>query len=303
MAAFIAKRQYLHATKSLTSAIALGDGPLRQVEGLKDLRKDLASKKNLLYNRLHEELNRYLYHMPMHEFLSQFERHGSTRTSNGLAAVSASPFQRNVLRKSAERAEANSKVRKALFEMTHGFDMDKSEVLDENEIVDTELNQTYFFGIIVECFALLDKVPESLESIQVQVQSELTSIVTKTSQHLNGMRKGEEEQGRIHPLLELIETLFKQLHLVADAHRLLLKSYDNVLARYTLSAKTSYDVTDYWTHAQTVVEHLLTDYFDIQNGGVGAADEDAQARSNAFAQEEMLIANLSGFFSKRKVPG
>lgn len=300
VSSFTAKRQYLHATKTLTNAIALGAGPLREVEGLNDLRKDLELKKQQLDNRLHEELNKYLYLMPTQEFLSEFNRQGSARNSNFGPSAASSPFQRNVLRKSAERAESNSKVRKALFEMSQGqgqFDMDKTEILDENEIVDTELNQTYFFGIIVECFALLDKVPESLETVQVQIQSEIGAIITRTTQHILSTQQQPQnadvtKDENHHPLLELLDILFKELKIVADSHVLLLKSYTNVIQRYTLSAKT-YDVTDFWTHAQTVLQNLLIDYLDIQNSG-----DEEQSRSNGFTADQ--TNNLSTFFSRRK---
>lgn len=299
VAAFIQKRQYLHATKALTNA--LSDGPLQQVEGLSDLRKDLKLKQQQLYNKLHEELNRYLYQMPNQDHLQSFRRHGSARGSS--SAFGASPFQRNVLRKSAERAEANSKVRKALLEMTHGFDIEKSEVLAEDEIVDTELNQTYFFGIAVECFALLDKIPESLETVQVQIEQQLMGIVTRTARHIQQLRVNgngvmvvvEDEQ---HPLLELLDSLFEQFKVVAEAHSLLLKSYGSVIPRYSLNSKL-YDVPDFWVHAQVVLQTVLSDYLDISSGGGGgvSATVEENSRSSGFEADQN---NLSAFFGRRK---
>lgn len=43
------------------------------------------------------------------------------------------------------------------------IDVDKSEIIEDTELLDADVNSTYFIGIIVECFALLDKVPESIE--------------------------------------------------------------------------------------------------------------------------------------------
>lgn len=295
MAAFTAKRQYLHATKSLTTALAVS--PLQQVEGLSDLRKDLKLKQAQLYNKLHEELNRYLYHLPSQDHLTtSFRRHGSARGS-GTTAAAASPFQRNVLRKSAERAEANSKVRKALLEMTQGFDIDKTEVLGEEEIADTELNQTYFFGIAVECFALLEKVPESLETVQVQIEMQLMGIVTRTARHIQQMQHGSGEEER-HPLLELLDSLFEQFKAVAEAHALLLKGYGQVMGRYGLTTKL-YDVPDFWTHAQVVLQNVLTDYLEVggDGGGSGGGDE---KRTNGYEAEENNN-NLSAFFGRRKI--
>lgn len=221
--------------------------------------------------------------------------------------MGASPFQRNMLRKSAERAGANSKVRKALLEMTQGFDIEKTEVLAEDEIVDTELNQTYFFGIAVECFALLEKIPESLETVQVQIEPQLMGIVNRTARHILQLRANnlqlqqqqqipaEEEQ---HPLLELLDSLFEQFKIVAEAHSLLLKSYSNVMPRYSMTTKL-YDVPDFWVHAQEVLEKVLTDYLEISGGGGGGGDE---KRTKGFEAEEMMSNNnLSAFFGRRKI--
>lgn len=307
VAAFTAKRQYLHATKCLTNA--LSDGPLQQVEGLSDLRKDLKLKQHQLYNKLHEELNRFLYLLPNQDHLVSFRRQGSTRNSN--LGGGASPFQRNVLRKSAERAEANSKVRKALLEMTQGeFDIEKSEVLSEDEIVDTELNQTYFFGIAVECFALLEKIPESLETVQVQIQPQLLAIVSRTAKHIQQLQAAkqlqqqqhggvavlvEEEQ---HPLLELLESLFEQFALVAEAHSLLLKSYSHVMNRYSATATKLYDVPEFWKHAQAVLQTVLMDYLEIPSGVGATVGVEDQSRSNGYEAGQMN--NLSAFFGRRK---
>lgn len=50
------------------------------------------------------------------------------------------------------------------FYTTIGFtDVDKTEIIEDTELLDADVNSTYFIGIIVECFALLEKVPESIE--------------------------------------------------------------------------------------------------------------------------------------------
>lgn len=270
MQTFINKKHYLHATKILTQAIERSEGTLKCVEGLNDLRTDLELRKNQLYTKLIDELNKHLYHMCGTEILSNFQRQRSARASNNSSAAAgtnnnffASPFQRSITRRSAERAEANTKIRKALFEMAQGYDLDKTEVIDDVELLDPDLNATYFIGIIVECFALLKKVPESLEIIQSQIQSELLTIVTKTSQHIVKMQPiivdnsnslsstiiGATQQ---HPLLDLIDLLFKQFKLIGDGQNILLKNYLSVIQRYGITAKP-YDIADYWFQAQGVV--------------------------------------------------
>lgn len=256
------KRHYLHATKVLVKAIDLGNGRLRDVEGLSDLRQDLDGRKNHLYSKLVEELNRHLYQMSTAEALSNFQRCGSSTRKSGNNLVS--PFQRNVMRRSTERAEANQKIRKALFEMAQGFDVDKTEVIDDSELLDTDLSTSYFIGIIVECFALLRKVPKSLTELQSQIQPELLAIVTRTTQHLNGILSAEGriqqlslQEEQVHPLLELLELVYKQFKLVANTHNLLLKNYLSVTQRHGVVVKP-YDMADFWGQALAVVRNFLS---------------------------------------------
>lgn len=253
------KRHYLHATKVLVKAIDLSNGRLRDVDGLSDLRQDLDNRKNQLYLKMIAELNRHLYHLSTSEVLSNFQRHGSsTRRSDNNNLMS--PFQRNVMRKSTERAEANAKVRKALFEMAQGFDVDKTEVIDDSELLDIDLSTSYFIGIIVECVALLKKVPESFDAIRSQIQPELLTIVTRTTQHLVAMTTADGSSLQIdvqnHPLLELLNLIHKQFKLIANSHNLLLKNYLNVTQRHGIVVKP-YDIAEYWGQAQAVVSLVL----------------------------------------------
>lgn len=109
---YLNKKHYLHATKTLVSAIKLSETQLKGVEGLSDLKIDFEKKRTLVYTKLMQELNKHLYQSSTASIFTTFQRQGSTRNSN-----LASPFQRNMIRRSAERVEANTKARKALFEI------------------------------------------------------------------------------------------------------------------------------------------------------------------------------------------
>lgn len=164
---FTAKKQYLHATKTLIQGLELANGPLSPIEGLNELRGDLQLRVQQLYMKLIDELNRHLYQHSTAESLTNFHRHGSTRNSNlstplphSSATTAASPFQRSGMRRSAERAEANQKMRKVLFELSQsGFDLNKTELIEDTDLLDADAS----FFIIVECFSLLKRVPDSLD--------------------------------------------------------------------------------------------------------------------------------------------
>lgn len=161
---FTTKKQYLHATKTLIKGLEMATGPLSPVEGLSDLRTDLQQRVKQLYTKLIDELHKHLYQLSTVETLTNFHRHGSTRNSNfntpSASSIAASPFQRNGMRRSAERAEANQKMRKILFELSQGgFDLSKTELIEDTDLLDSDAS----FFIIVECFSLLKRVPESME--------------------------------------------------------------------------------------------------------------------------------------------
>lgn len=277
------KRHYLKATKLLMSSISIADEKLKKVDGLDDLRRDFNNKKTQLYNKLIEEMNRHIYHSSTTEVLSNFSRNNSARIST------QSPFQRSSTRKSADRIEANTKAKKVLSEITENGFL-KQDLEEDTNLLDPEVNTTYFIGVIVECFALLNKVAESVETMKVQMQFELLAIVEKTTQYIIDSRQKNAKTSEIDvPFLELLDLLFKQFQLIAEAHQLSLKNYANVIKRYQLNVKP-YDLTDFWGQVQAVLQLLLTDYLDIQNTG------DDEYRSN-FPEQQI---NINSYFSRRK---
>ncbi|XP_041673684.1 exocyst complex component 4 isoform X4 [Drosophila eugracilis] len=280
--AYTAKRQYLHASKALTDALATLNGPLQAVEGLSDLRTDLQARRQQLYQRLHEELVTQVYTNSANEALSSFQRSNSSRLN--------SSFTRGIgARRSTDRIEANARVRKALAEMAQSFDLDKTEVIEDADLIYPELSMSYFVAIIVESFGMLHKVPDSLETLRVQIQTELLNVVRHTTHQLSMSGTTAET----NPLLTLLEIIFKQFKAIAKTHTLLLKNYLSVGQKYSVVGPQPYDLTDFWAQAQSVLQLLLTDYLDIQNA---ASDECAQT---GFSEP---TSNINSYFLRRKVP-
>ena len=129
------------------------------------------------------------------------------------------------------------------------------------------------------------------------MQHELLAIVEKTTQYILKVRstqqttQQEDEPKEDIPLLDLLDLLFKQFQLIAEAHQLTLKNYSQVLKRYNLHGR-SYDVIDFWGQVQAVLQLILTDYLDIQNTG-----DDEQLRMN-FPEQQV---NINSYFSRRKI--
>lgn len=135
------------------------------------------------------------------------------------------------------------------------------------------------------------------------MQPELLTVVDRTSQYLKNYPStsvqhpntgnGAECNGGIkdHPLLNLIDLVYKQMKIIAESHTMALKNYQSILKRYKLTEIQPYTVIDYWGQAQTVLQLMLTDYLNIQS--INAED---QLKSN-FPEQSV---NISSFFSRRK---
>lgn len=243
---YTSKRQYLHASKVLTDALSLINGPLKDVEGLSDIRSDLMGRRQHLYQRLHEELVTQIYHNSAHDVLSAFQRSNSSRLNHG--------FSRNITsRRSTDRIEANARIRKALQEMAQGVDLSKTEIIEDADLIDPELSMTYFIAIIVECFGMLGKVPDSVEKLRVGIQTELLEVVKNTTRQLNDSPLLEKEE---YPLLTLLDVIFKQLKTIAKTHASVLKNFLAVVQKHQVVGPQHYSLTDFWSQAQSVVSFV-----------------------------------------------
>lgn len=145
------------------------------------------------------------------------------------------------------------------------------------------------------------------------MQSELLTIVTKSTHHIMTLNQQQNQNPYQYqqyqaapntsteelpqqniPILELLDLVFKQFKLIANAHQLTLKNYHNVMHRYSLNQVKAYDLIEYWGQAQAVLKLVLTDYLDIQND---SSDELMRAQ---FTEQ---TTNINTFFSRRKVQG
>lgn len=336
LAIYMAKKQYLSATKLLVKALTLGDGSLEKVEALRELRGELQAKKQLLHIKLLEELSQLLYVESTQEVLA-LRRQGSGRDMN----ASASPFQRA----SELRSSARGKARRNLLEISPfpgasagrvglspkgsmpGDDFDLSEDFDTTNL---QLNPEHFMAVLIECLAVLGKIPEAVESLKVQMQSELLGVVSRTTRALldgvvlqapmtgpsatsllpvavlpNGavtpsqISNGDVKQKSIgsnqsnHPLPELLYTLLDQFRRIAESHNFVLRRLSHTCEKYILKNIRLYEISDIWSMVQAVMQLVLNDYLDIQNT---AADN--QQATASFSEPSN---DISFYFSRRKI--
>ena len=179
--------------------------------------------------------------------------------------------------------------------------------MEDENAVNPEENSEHFIAIIIECLALLNKIPETVEVlkishvytklqnslsiskgnkifqvIKVQMQTELLKIIARTSDQIkrNPEKQATTEKsvssqnmeikiiGGSSPtesqtlLLELLNTVFDQLRLVAGAHSMALRSFSHVIRKYSLEVRL-YEMPAVWSRIQAVVSLLRTNWFFI----------------------------------------
>lgn len=111
-----------------------------------------------------------------------------------------------------------------------------------------------------------------LQAIKVQMQTELLNIIARTSDQIkrNHNKQATTSKqmssqnmeilvgGTNNPtegqilLLELLNTVFDQMRLVAAAHSMALRSFSHVIQKYNLQVRL-YEMPDVWNRIQAVV--------------------------------------------------
>ncbi|CAG2064384.1 unnamed protein product, partial [Timema podura] len=229
-----------------------------------------------LHTKLMQELSHHLYVQSTQEIVA-LRRQGSGRDNTLLN----SPFQRATELRSSARTP---KARRALLDVLSPFPNTLSSRLGLNpatnpscveetlgnlqedlDATDPEANSEHFMAILIECLALLNKVPDAVEAIKVEMQTELLSIISRTTQQILDMSAlpqqpqpaAHHDPAQTQPLarpvllLELLQTVFEQFRCVAAAHAVALRSFSFVADKYHIDVRL-YEMPDVWSKVQAV---------------------------------------------------
>ncbi|CAL4123115.1 unnamed protein product, partial [Meganyctiphanes norvegica] len=307
---YVSKKHYLHATQLLVTSLNRLNNDLKMVEALKEVNSDLHTRKEKLHSTLIEELHVHLYQRWTREVLA-LRRQGSGRES--MQALS---------RTGSDRASIGTgkadKTRKNLMEMMLTPTKLKSlgeggEGLQEDTgSADPEANSQHFIAILVECLALLGKLPEAVETIKRRMQKELSIIISRTSQQIleyhptppiddpaqsvvvvigSTVIKSDTREGRL--LQELLQVVFEQFRLVVSAHQSVVVSLRSSADAHGLEVQL-YSMADVWSKVQAALQVMLSDYLDMSQLG------NTQQQTHVDFTE--AANDISAFFSKKRQP-
>ena len=130
-------------------------------------------------------------------------------------------------------------------------DEESENVEEDVDAGDPEASSEHFMAILVECLALLNKVPDTVETIKVEMQAELLAIISRTTQQL--LDASQQPGARnTHLLLELLQTVFDQFRRVAAAHASVLRSFARAAEKHHIDVRL-YEMPDVWSKVQAVV--------------------------------------------------
>ena len=182
---FIKSKHYLHATKLLIESINSLKSNLENVEALKEVKSTLIQKQDDLYDLIIDELHKHIYVRSTKNILKKFKRSASDRRKTNIESstptrrVSVADILSPALIQSTSISRSTLKLsftQKMHIELLFSFtgrsmtalnvtnDCSKENIIEEvlnNE--DPESDSKHFFGILIECLYLLDKVPMALE--------------------------------------------------------------------------------------------------------------------------------------------
>lgn len=308
---FMNKKHYLHATQLLVTSISLLEGSLEGVDALKDLKNELYTKREHLHDVLVEELHKQLYVRSTSNILFNFKRQGSERRSDGLPSTPKKSSSR--LDMSTPSPQSHAKFGLEYNKSPPGSETniktDQDVLFEDITSRDPEENTQHYIAILVECVALLNRVPETVEVMKERCRRELLAIVRRTAQHVSdntqnfsvsyipqptilGVIQNPEQQ---YLLSELLELTFEQFQCVAQGHQCVLNNLKRAMAaRGENEEQHLYEMADIWSKIQAVLEILIGEYLDIHNTATSQ-----QPAPPAFT-EVPATTDISSYFLRKR---
>ncbi|KAF2360629.1 Sec8 exocyst complex component specific domain, partial [Trinorchestia longiramus] len=311
----MSKKQYLPASRLLSSSLHTLHSNLQGIEALKQVVQDLAAAKESLYNELIQCLHEQLYHHHSRDSLL-FRRNGSTHASG--APVRLGGSDRGIKKHNARRYLTAEPLDA---ERTSGH---KSDVSPSDEAAgSTEPLQ--MLATVVECLALLGKLPHAVETIKERMQKECTLIIQRANRHVvqnssscgaddlapahtssasqpampsmatarNGFIKIDARDSRL--MQGLIQLCCDQLRQVVSGHETVLSSMREAAAEHNLTLQL-YTMADVWSKVQAALQVLISQYVDLSQAGLAAGPHHT---SGSVALSTDATVDISSYFSKK----
>lgn len=294
---YVVKKHYLHATELLVTSVNALTGDLDGVEALYEVKQELQAKNNQLYKMLVESLHHHLYVRSISDICvvgnQQSVAHvdppdvnhdSNHKSTDPKLKVKVTPF-----RGSREKTIMSPHNYSAIMP-TSPASSNEEKVMEDLLLSDPEEDSGHFIAILVECLSLLNKIPEAVETIKYRMQKELCTVVKHTCQHLLA-DQGDGPVDNPHMLLHMLEIVCKKFSLISQAHEHVLSNFKRVVRKSDIHSDVKlYDMSEFWSKVQAVLQIVLIEHLDIENAASG---------QHAAAFDESSV-DIASYFAKKK---
>ena len=280
------------------------------MDALVEVRRELEQRSGQLAARLLEDLSAQIYEEATWPVV-QLQRAGSTRENpfqradSGRGSSDRNPFgSAHKKDGSGRKAGEGLKARRLPLEwstaascalLTPTEEDDWNRILADPDLADVTAGPAHCILIDMECLAMLNKLPDTLESLQSELQRQLFQILSRTSQQLSESGRHPQGDRRLLPLL--FSAVVTQLQRVVEAHRLGSTAGQRGATRHG-TEQARLDLAEVWSKVQSVIQVLLTDYLDFKSSSTLISLSSSAQQSSATLSEP--TADINSYFVRRK---
>ena len=168
------------------------------------------------------------------------------------------------------------------------------KILNDPDTADPSLSPAHAILIDMECLAMLNKLPETVDSLSADLQKQLFSILTRSTQLL--VESGRYPVGDQRLLPQLFAAVVAQLQRVVEAHRLAATAGQRATARHQCEA-ARLEQGAVWGKVQAVMQVLLTDYLDFKSSSTLGSMSTSQQNPTTYSEP---TADINSYFVRRK---
>ncbi|OZJ02130.1 hypothetical protein BZG36_04585 [Bifiguratus adelaidae] len=285
-------KYYLSAAKVLAEALETLNKPeIMKIAALEDLRRNLAAQAVILQETCVEELHNHLYLKASYAD-SRWSRYTPDQHSLPTSANvprSFAPTKEDTMRPEFPTAYPNG-LNDSNTSANAILELGKHDALIEDTDRNPETDSYYYMEILLEALGVLNKLPETLDTIQQRLMPEINQLVDKTieevdERHANdpvdpwestrGQINGNdiyvldhlEKYGRNETLKDFAWTLYSKLEAVIRGHQLVWDVVANIKTRLSESNAgvrsmqiSLYPFKEIWMPISSEIRAIIHDY-------------------------------------------
>ncbi|CDW52644.1 hypothetical protein TTRE_0000090601 [Trichuris trichiura] len=288
------EKHFLHAAETLGGSCALLDGRLRDIDGLKGLRKTFEQLNETLYCTIIEEITKQLYAKPCSEAINDVRRTNVMPKANGGDTETLVESTWNTGGMLLPSCAPGGAAYAALMDEVPSI-ADNCCALEDLNDEELTSKPVQYIAVLVDSLGLMGLLDRASRQLVETVEDQLWSVVVyRTSKficdHLHG---SSGVSGEARSLAELLRLLFVQFRFITAVYGVLIGQFERVLELRHQKLDSRFNVQTMWDQVQLTIERLLSMYLNVkpEQQGIGRKlppDNDAKPISTYFIKKGPL---------------